>query len=304
MILGTSTPANPVHVFALDYRGYGLSTGSPTEEGLITDALTLLNFLTSPPLNIPPSRITLVGQSLGTAVAAAVAERYAFGAQGLAAVEPAISNPEPFAGVVLLAPFSNLPTLLESYSFLGLSPPLLSPLIGYPRAQKYVVDHIVDVWDTATRVARLTGVGPTSTNQSDAAYAHKHFDLTIIHARDDAEIPWREGFRVWKAATGENPTGGNSTGNVIYQRVSQNGYSEVKFWQKELGTTQEGNGKQAVKKVRWERVGYGGVFPLPYILIFLITRMLADVYFSLDSGHNRVSTYSAAALAVLKSFEE
>ena len=135
MALGVSTPENPLHVFALDYRGYGMSTGTPTEEGVITDGVTLLNFLTSNPLNISPSRIVITGLSLGTAVTSAVAERFAFGAPVTATVQPALKNPEPFAGIILLASFSNLPSLIESYSLKGLTPPMLSPLNSFPQAK-------------------------------------------------------------------------------------------------------------------------------------------------------------------------
>jgi pimeloyl-ACP methyl ester carboxylesterase len=225
---------------------------------VITDAITLLNFLTAPPLSIPPSRIALVGQSLGTAIATAVAERFAFGAPESAVIQPAISTREPFAGVILLAPFSNLPKLIESYSFKGLTPPLLSPLIGYPRVQKYLVDCIVDRWDTATRVARLTGVSPGPEDEPDSTYSNKPFHLTIVHARDDAEIPWREGRRVWQAATSEN--NGTTSGKLVYERISQNDLSEVEVWEKVLDTSFEVAHKKGVKRVRWEKVAYGGMY--------------------------------------------
>lgn len=225
---------------------------------MITDAITLLNFLTAPPLSISPSRIALVGQSLGTAIASAVAERFGFGAPESAVIQPAISTREPFAGVILLAPFSNLPKLLESYSFKGLTPPLLSPLIGYPRMQKYLLGCIVDHWDTAARLARLTGVSPVAEDKPDSIYANKPFDLTIVHARDDAEIPWREGRRVWQAATGES--NGTSSGKLVYERLSQNGLSEVKVWEKNLDTTSGVAPKKGVKRVRWEKVAYGGTY--------------------------------------------
>ncbi|KAL1985203.1 hypothetical protein VTN96DRAFT_8119 [Rasamsonia emersonii] len=275
MYLGISTPSNPVHIFAIDYRGFGLSTGSPTEEGVITDGLTLLNFLTSSPLNVPPSRIAIVGLSLGTAVTSAAAERFAFGAPESAIIQPAIKDPEPFAGIILLASFSNIPNLIESYSLKGLTPPMLSPLIGYPRAQKYFLDRIYDRWDTAARVARLTGVGPTAKDESDAVYANKALDLTIVHARDDVEIPWWEGARVWKAAIGETEKGEPSEGKFVYERIAENGLTEIRVWEKEV---QPEKGARAVKKVRWEKVGYG--------------------------GHNHVGAYSVAALAVLRAFEE
>jgi pimeloyl-ACP methyl ester carboxylesterase len=252
MMLGLSTPSTPIHVFSIDYRGFGLSTGTPSEEGLITDGVSLLNFLTSSPLNISPSRIVIIGQSLGTAVSAAVAERFAFGSPDPTAIQPALKSPEPFAGVVLMASFSNLPSLIQSYSLKGLTPPMLSPLIGYPRFQKWVVGHIVDNWDTAERVARLTGVGPTAHNDSLAGRADQGLDLSIIHAIDDVEIPWYEGRRVWRAATGENLA--SAPGSLIIDRKEDSGPGEVQLWE-----YQPHKGSKAVRKVRWERVGYGGM---------------------------------------------
>lgn len=257
MALGLSTPANPVHVFSIDYRGFGLSDGSPTEEGLITDGMTLLNFLTSSPLNIPPSRIVVMGQSLGTAVTAAVVERFHFGSPDPNATQPALKDPEPFAGVILVASFSSLPSLIRSYSLKGLTPPMLSPLIQYPRAQKYFEDRIVDTWNTASRVARLTGIGPSANNDSNTAYARKGLDLTIVHALNDFEIPWHEGRRVWMAATGEDQEG--APGRVVYERNDRNGPSQVKVWERTIEGS-AGFGKRVVKRVRWERVGYGGEY--------------------------------------------
>ena len=253
-LLGLSTPSHPVHVFAIDYRGFGISTGSPTEEGVITDGVSLLNFLTASPLEIPPSRIVIMGQSLGSAVTAAVAERFAFGSPDPTAVQPAIKDAEPFAGVILLASFSNLPSLIQSYSVKGLTPPMLSPLIGYPRFKKWIMSHIVDYWDTAARVARLTGVDSSTTDTTGLDYTHKHLDLTIVHAHNDIEIPWREGRRVWTAATGEEIE--HAPGAVTYEKSETVSPSQVEIWENKF-TAQDGS--QVVKKVRWERVRYGGL---------------------------------------------
>ena len=261
MFLGISTPANPVHVFALDYRGYGISTGFPTEEGLITDGMTLVNFLTSPPVNIPPSRIVITGQSLGTAVSAAVAERFMFGSPDPMAIQPAVKDAEPFAGIILLASFSNLPSLIQSYSVKGLTPPMLSPLGGYPRFKRWVMGHIVDTWNASARVRRLTGVGgPMAKADADAGYASKELDLVIIHAFNDVEIPWREGRLVWAAATGEDEHQQDVPGDVVYKAVGENGVSQVEIWEcRCIGPPKTAGRKKPVKRVRWERVGYGGM---------------------------------------------
>ena len=55
---------------ALSYRGYGGSTGRPTEEGLIADATAAYEFAIA---RYPAERIMLFGESLGTGVAIALA---------------------------------------------------------------------------------------------------------------------------------------------------------------------------------------------------------------------------------------
>lgn len=58
----------PVDVFIFDYRGYGKSEGSPSEEGVYRDARAAHKYLTeSTPL--APEQIILHGRSLGGAVA-------------------------------------------------------------------------------------------------------------------------------------------------------------------------------------------------------------------------------------------
>ena len=71
---------------ALSYRGYGGSSGSPSESGLIEDAKAAYDFATA---RYPAERIILWGESLGTGVAIAIAAE------------------RPVARLVLEAPFSS-----------------------------------------------------------------------------------------------------------------------------------------------------------------------------------------------------
>lgn len=73
-------------LLALSYRGYGGSSGRPTEAGLILDAHAAYQFAVA---HDPAARIVLFGESLGTAVAVALAAE------------------RPVAGVILDAPFSS-----------------------------------------------------------------------------------------------------------------------------------------------------------------------------------------------------
>jgi pimeloyl-ACP methyl ester carboxylesterase len=62
----------PGHVvFAMNYRGYGESGGSPSERALFGDALQEFDYLASCS-QVDPKRITVIGRSLGTCVAAYV----------------------------------------------------------------------------------------------------------------------------------------------------------------------------------------------------------------------------------------
>ena len=61
---------------ALSYRGYGGSTGRPTEAGLIADAEASYAFATA---RYPAERIVLWGESLGSGVAVALGARHRVG---------------------------------------------------------------------------------------------------------------------------------------------------------------------------------------------------------------------------------
>lgn len=71
---------------ALSYRGYGGSSGSPTEPGLIDDALAAYAFAAA---RYPSERIVLWGESLGSGLAVALAAE------------------KPVARVVLQSPFTS-----------------------------------------------------------------------------------------------------------------------------------------------------------------------------------------------------
>ena len=61
---------------ALSYRGYGGSSGAPTEAGLVNDALAAYAFTRA---RYPAERIVLWGESLGTGVAVALAAQQPVG---------------------------------------------------------------------------------------------------------------------------------------------------------------------------------------------------------------------------------
>ncbi|MDX1554868.1 MAG: alpha/beta hydrolase [Xanthomonadales bacterium] len=66
-------------VLMVDYRGYGESTGTPSEAGIYTDGEAAWNYLVNERA-IEPSRIVVFGRSLGAVVAARVASQATPGA--------------------------------------------------------------------------------------------------------------------------------------------------------------------------------------------------------------------------------
>jgi hypothetical protein len=69
--------ADGTGLLALAYRGFGGSTGKPSEQGLIRDAVAAYDFARS---RYPAKRIVLFGESLGTGVAVALASEHEIGA--------------------------------------------------------------------------------------------------------------------------------------------------------------------------------------------------------------------------------
>lgn len=94
------TPAN---VLAVEYRGYGHSEGTPSEQGIYRDAQAGYRYLVDA-LHIPPETIISFGQSLGTAVATHLAAHNRVAALILEA-------PFPSASAVARRSFPFLPGL-------------------------------------------------------------------------------------------------------------------------------------------------------------------------------------------------
>lgn len=90
-----------LNVLIFDYRGYGQSTGKPTEQGIYLDAEAAWRYLTSD-RQIPAASILLFGRSLGGAVAAYLASRQP--AMGLALESTFTSVPDMAAELYPLLP--------------------------------------------------------------------------------------------------------------------------------------------------------------------------------------------------------
>ena len=107
------------NVVAIDYRGFGDSSGTPSENGLVLDAEAAYRWIRSQQDGAPERMMaTLFGQSLGTGIAALLAEKLE-------------RSNEPVDGVVLMAPYTDLKSLVKDFRLGGMLP-LLAPIDWIP----------------------------------------------------------------------------------------------------------------------------------------------------------------------------
>jgi hypothetical protein len=123
---------------------------------------------------------------MGTVIASATALYFADPSSPallstIVAPSPTPKSAEAFAGVILIAPFPDLPELLQTYKIAGFLP-VLSPLRGYPKIANYLSTKIIDKWPTLPRLQALL-------EASSASKTPVH--ISILHARNDGDISFR-----------------------------------------------------------------------------------------------------------------
>jgi len=123
-----------VSSFMFDYRGYGQSTGRPSEEGLYQDAQAALEWLTEV-RGVHPREVILYGHSLGTAVT----------------VDLAVKRGKDSGGMVLESPFTSAADMARKIYFglpVGLIMSVKLDNIGRIRGVKMPILVIHGVSDT------------------------------------------------------------------------------------------------------------------------------------------------------------
>ncbi|HYB99780.1 MAG TPA: alpha/beta hydrolase [Candidatus Limnocylindrales bacterium] len=103
------------NVLLIDYRGYGLSDGSPSEEGTYLDARAAWKHMTET-RGVDPSRIVVIGRSLGGGVALGLLQHH----------KP--------AGIVLEATFTSIPDMVAHVLRVSLLGHLMR--IHYPNLER------------------------------------------------------------------------------------------------------------------------------------------------------------------------
>lgn len=112
------------NVFMLSYRGYGLSTGQPTEKGIKVDAQVALDWVKANLYGAEGHRIVLYGQSLGGAVA----------------IDAAVRNAAWISALLLENTFLDIPSLIPS---------VLPPA-------RFLTFLCTEIWSSITRLPLLS----------------------------------------------------------------------------------------------------------------------------------------------------
>ncbi|KAL7420882.1 hypothetical protein Q5752_004836 [Cryptotrichosporon argae] len=205
------------NVLAIDYRGYGDSTGLPSEPGLLADARAAWDYVAARlgADGRPEESVVLAGHSLGTGVASGLA-----GALAREGKAP--------RAIVLLAPFTSISDILSTYRIF-LVVPILGPLRFVPNVQDYLRSFLRHPFDSATALSNTTS--PT----------------LIVHAADDLDIPHAHGAALFaRAHAALDPDADVAIDKVAYDgwgtvrsfvRPSDGhgGAGEVVFWEGRQG---------------------------------------------------------------------
>lgn len=138
------TQSMDCNVFMLEYRGYGLSTGTPDEAGIVIDAQTALDYIRQR-AETQNDQVVVYGQSLGGAVAV-----------GLVAKN---QHDKAIAGLILENTFLSMRKLIPQYAHRPhfRSKPLTDFSSAIPPA-KYLASLCHQIWASESIIHSITEV--------------------------------------------------------------------------------------------------------------------------------------------------
>lgn len=164
MIEAVASEAPGASWLLMDYRGYGLSKGSPSEQALVADALALYDHAVRLP-GVDSNRIYAFGRSLGSGVAVALAAQ------------------RRLAGLILATPYDSLVAVAKRYYWyvpvgwllkhrfdsLALAPQLKTPLLCLIAGRDEVIpaehaERLYAAWGGQKTKSRLEEAGHNTTD--------------------------------------------------------------------------------------------------------------------------------------------
>jgi abhydrolase domain-containing protein 12 len=151
------------HVLAIDYRGYGDSSGTPSEDGLIEDAHFIYNYVRE---KAPKKPIFVWGHSMGTGVSA----------KFVAELSDRGSAPW---GTILESPFNNIYDAVKNH-------PFSKPWLWWG---KWYDKLMIDKWVASGLIMA-----------SDKSIQRFKCPVLIMHAADDHIIPINLGEKLAESA--------------------------------------------------------------------------------------------------------
>ena len=145
---------------AIDYRGYGGSTGAPSGAGIDLDARAAFDFIRN---SAPNSRIAVFGDSFGTGVAVALATE------------------RPVAGLLLNAPFASVIRLFELRA-----PPILP--YRWLLRDKYDSEALIGRVTAPVMIVHGTDDGQIPITEARRLYAAAHQPKTMIEVEGAGHV--------------------------------------------------------------------------------------------------------------------
>lgn len=178
---------SPANIFIIDYRGYGRSEGKPSELGLYRDAQAAWGYLVNE-YKIAPSRIVVMGRSLGGAVAIDLVSRGKLVPAGMI-IESSFTSVPDMAGKVLpFMPRFLVRTKMDSVHKIGtITAPKLfvhgdsDSIVPYKQGRK--------LFDRAAEPKQFYTIKGADHNDTDYIGGQAYFELVAQFVRNCVSTP-------------------------------------------------------------------------------------------------------------------